>query len=320
MEQVTLEVEAGSAGIVDYLADAMPDVPLNALRRLVAHGQVEVDGRRVDHLWQTAPGQRIVVTLPEEPIVRFQPEPLDLEVLHEDAHLLAVSKPVGLSVVPDPCSLECRFINGLLHYVRHESPQPCQRVYIVHRLDKETSGVLLVGKDAATGRHLSERFERREVTKVYLALVRGEVADDEGEVDRAIAQHTGGRMRLRERRGKPSRSRYRVAERFRGFTLVEVRPLTGRQHQVRLHMFAIGHPLAVDRLYGRGEGVFLSEFKAGYRPKPDRPERPLIDRLTLHALRLELILPDGAPLVVEAPLPDDLQRVLRALRKYGAAG
>ncbi len=317
---MTLEVETGGRAIVELLADELPDVPLSAIRRLVARGRVEVDGRRVDHLCQPEPGQQVTVHLPEEPIVRFRPEPLPLDVLYEDAGVLAVSKPVGLSVVPDPCSRECRLIDGLLHYVRHESPSPCQRVYIVHRLDKETSGVLLVAKHAAAGRHLSERFERREVVKLYLALVLGEVAEAEGEVDRKIAQHTGGRMRLRDRRGKPARSRFRVLERFRGFTLVEVQPLTGRQHQVRLHMSALGHPLAVDPLYGGRDGVFLSEFKPGYRPKRDRPERPLIGRLTLHARRVEVALPDGSPLAVEAPLPDDFARVLRALRKFGAAG
>jgi 23S rRNA pseudouridine955/2504/2580 synthase/23S rRNA pseudouridine1911/1915/1917 synthase len=154
------------------------------------------------------------------------------------------------------------------------------------------------------------------VRKVYLAVVRGRVAQDEGEVDRSIAQHTRGRMRLRDRRGKPSQSSYRVLERFRSHTLVEVRPHTGRQHQVRLHMSAIGHPLAVDPLYGGAEALYLSEIKPGYRPKADRPEPPIIDRLTLHALGLELELPDGSPLVVEAPLPKDLERLLRSLRKY----
>lgn len=319
MEKLELAVTRGGEDILAFLAEALEDVPLGVLRRLVAWGRVEVDGKRVDHQWQVEAGQRVVVALLEKPIVRFEPEALALDVLYEDEHLLAIDKPVGLSVVPDPASLACRLINGLLHYVRNESPQPCRRVYIVHRLDKGTSGVLLVAKDAATARHLSERFEQREVTKLYLALVCGEVAEAEGEVDRKIAQHTGGRMRLRDRRGKPAASRYRVVERFRGFTLVEVRPLTGRQHQVRLHMSAIGHPLAVDPLYGGREAVLLSEFKRGYRPKADRPEPPLIGRLTLHAQRIETTLADGSPLEVEAPLPADFERVLRALRKFATA-
>ncbi|MFW6162551.1 MAG: RluA family pseudouridine synthase [Planctomycetota bacterium] len=318
METLFLEVDRPAEDLVAFLAEALPDVPLGAIRRLVARGRVEVDGRRVGHQWQPQPGQHIAVRLPEEPIVRFAPEPVEFDVLHETAHLLAINKPAGLSVVPDPCSRECRLINGLLHYVRHESPSPCQRVYLVHRLDRGTSGVLLAAKDAATARHLSERFERREVTKLYLAVVGGEVAASGGAVDRKIAQGTRGRMRLRDRRGKPARSHWRVVERFRGFTLVEVRPVTGRQHQVRLHLSALGHPLAVDPLYGGAEAVFLSEFKRDYRPSRRRPESPLVDRLTLHAHRLELPLADGSPLAVEAPLPDDLDRLLGALRKYAA--
>ena len=144
-------------------------------------------------------------------------------------------------------------------------------MHVVHRLDKDTTGVVLAAKDVATARHLCERFERREVLKLYLGVVRGEVAEDEGDVDRAIAQHTRGRMRLRERRGRSAQSHYRVVERFRGFTLVEVQPHTGRQHQVRLHLSAIGHSLAVDRLYGGQEAVCLSELKQGYRPKAGQP-------------------------------------------------
>jgi 23S rRNA pseudouridine1911/1915/1917 synthase len=318
MDEIRLEVQAPADEILEFLAAELPTYPLNLLRRLVAHGQVEVDGKRVDHRWAPQPGQTVAVRLPEKPVVRFDPKPMPLDVLYEDAHALAVNKPAGLSAVPDPASLECQLINGLLYYVQHDSPSPCQRIHVVHRLDKETTGVLLVAKDVATARHLCERFELREVLKLYLAVVRGEVAEDEGEVDRALAQHTGGRMRLRERRGKPAQSRYRVLERFRGLTLVQVQPLTGRQHQVRLHMSAIGHPLAVDTLYGGSQAVHLSELKQGYRPKADRPERPLMDRLTLHAQRLELDQADGTRLSVEAPLPADFERLLRALRKFAA--
>jgi RluA family pseudouridine synthase len=258
----------------------------------------------------------VALFLPDTPIVQYEPAKMPLEVLYEDEGVLAVNKPAGLTVVPDPASLDATLLNGLLYHVRHESPSPCERVHVVHRLDRETSGVLLVAKTVAAARHLSERFERREVMKQYLAVVRGEVAADEGEVDLPIAQGTRGRMRLRARRGRPAQSAYRVLERFRGFTLVEARPLTGRQHQVRLHLSGIGHPLAVDRLYGGREALYLSEIKPGYRPKEGRPEPPLMGRLTLHARRIEVALPDGRPLVAEAPIPADFDRLLRTLRKY----
>jgi len=318
METTTLQVDAAWPDIIEFLAAALPMYPMNVIRRVVARGDVAVDGKRIDHSFVPEAGQTVVVTVPEEPIVVFEPTPLPLEVLHEDAHVLVVNKQAGLSVVPDPSSLECKFINGLLHYVRNESAMPCQRIHVVHRLDKGTSGALVVAKDVATARHLSERFEQRQVLKLYLGLVRGEVAEEEGDVDRAIAQHTRGRMRLRERRGRAAQSHYRVVERFRGYTLMVVQPHTGRQHQVRLHMSAIGHPLAVDKLYGGQDAIRLSEIKPGYRPKANRPETPLMDRLTLHARHLELDLADGTRLVVDAPLPDDFERLLRALRKYAA--
>ncbi|NQT89264.1 RluA family pseudouridine synthase [bacterium] len=315
-ETIELTVEAPAGDILGFLADALPQLPLNVLRRIVARGRVVVEGRRVDHLFEPQAGQTLTLQMPEHAVVQFRPEPLGLEVLYEDEGTLAINKPSGLTVIPGPGTLEARFINGLLHYVRTESPLPAKRIYVVHRLDKETSGVVLVAKTVHLARHLSACFEDRRVRKIYWAVVRGQVAQDEGEVDRPLAQHNRGRMRLRDRRGKPSQSSYRVLERYRSHTFVEVRPHTGRQHQVRLHMSAIGHPLAVDRLYGGAEALYLSEIKPGYRPKAKQPERPIIDRLTLHAQRVEVDLPDGSPLVVEAPLPKDLERLFRSLRKY----
>jgi len=316
MKTIELKVDQRYDDMIEYLAAALPALPLNVLRRLVAHGHVEVDGKRVDHRYAPQPGQTVAVLLPETPMVRYKPEKTDVDVLYEDAHVLAVNKPAGLPVTPDPSSLDARFVNGLLYYVQNESPTPCPRVHVVHRLDKETSGVLLVAKDVATARYLSSCFEERRVLKHYLAIVRGEVAMEEGEVDMPIAQHTRGRMRLRERKGRAAVSRYRVLERFRGFSLVQVQPLTGRQHQVRLHLSAIGHPLAVDRLYGGKQAIYLSELKRGYRRKAARAEPPVMDRLTLHARRIEVHWPQGQRLAVEAPCPRDFERLLRALRKY----
>jgi len=319
MEPISLRVEQPCGDLLEFLAAALPGLPLTRLRRIVAHGGVEVDGKRVDHLYAPKRGETVSLRLPGTPIVQFKPEKMPIEVLFEDGDVLAVNKPAGLGVVPDPQSHEARFLNGVLYYVQRESALPCERIHVVHRLDKETSGVLLLAKNVAAARHLSERFERREVAKEYLAVVLGEVAAEEGEVDLPIAQGTRGRMRLRARHGRPALSRYRVVERFRGFTLVEVRPLTGRQHQVRLHLSGIGHPLAVDPAYGGREALYLSELKPGYRKKEDRPEPPLMARLTLHARRIEVALADGTPLAAEAPLPADFERLLRILRKYASA-
>ncbi len=319
METIELKVDEAFRDIVEFLAVSLPTLPLTRIRRLVAHGHAVVEGRRVDHRFVPQPGQTVALSLPDVPFVRYKPAKLDLEILYEDPHLLAINKPAGLGVIPGPGTLEATLINGLLWHVHHESASPCQRVHIIHRLDKDTTGVLLVGKDLETARYLSGCFEGRRVAKRYLAVVRGEMAVGEGEVDLAIAPAaTRGRMRLRRKEGRPAKSRYRAIERFRGFTLVEVLPLTGRQHQVRLHLAALGYPLAVDPLYGGRDALYLSEIKPGYRKKEDRPEPPLMRRLTLHASRVELALADGTPLAVEAPLPADFERMLRSLRKYRA--
>lgn len=317
MDTIELTVDDAYLDIIEFLATALPTLPLIRIRRLVAHGHARVDGRRVGHRFAPALGQTVTLQLPDVPFVRYAPKKLGLEVLYEDPHVLAISKPSGLGVMPTPGTLEATLINGLLWHVQKESPTPAKRIHIVHRLDRDTTGVLLVAKDLAAARHLSACFEERRVEKRYLAVVRGEMAATDGEVDLPIAPTaTRGKMRLRGPRGRPAQSRYAVLERFRGYTLAEVHPLTGRQHQVRLHLASLGHPLAVDPLYGGRDAVYLSEIKPGYRRKEGRPEPPLMGRLTLHASRLALELADGSPLAIEAPLPDDFTRLLRALRKY----
>ena len=316
-DTIELVVDDTYQGIVEFLAMSLPTLPLSRIRRLVAHGHATVEGRRVDHLCVPQVGQRVVLSLPDAPFVRYEPKKLDFEVLYEDEHVLAIDKPAGVAVIPGAGTLEATLINGLLWHVQHESPSPCRRVYVIHRLDKNTTGVLLVGKDVETARHLSACFEERRVAKHYLAVVRGEMPPGEGEVDLPIASSaTRGRMRVRGGEGRPAQSRYRVVECFRGYTLVDVQPHTGRQHQVRVHLASLGHPLAVDPLYGGADAVHLSEIKPGYRRKADRPEAPLMARLTLHAHRVEVTLADGSPLAVEAPLPADFERLLRSLRKY----
>ncbi len=313
---IELTVERQCESILEFLASELSLLPLNVIRRALARGLVTADGKRVDHRYAPRPGQRVAVRLPEEPIVVYRPRAMDLEVLAEDEHLVAINKPAGVCVIPDAATQEPTLINGLLHYVQRQSLLPCRRVYVVHRLDRDTTGALVFAKDVATARHLSTCFEERRVAKRYLAVVLGEVADDEGEVDLPLAPHSRGRMKVAERRGRPAITRYRVRERFQGYSLLEVEPLTGRQHQVRVHLSAIGHPLAVEPVYGGKDGIYLSELKRNYRRKPGRPERPIIARLTLHASGLEFPAADGTVRRVEAELPKDLERLVRCLRKY----
>lgn len=234
-----------------------------------------------------------------------------ITLLHVDAALVAIDKPPGVLSAPGRSAHAT--VAGLLRGRPELADNPALR--IVHRLDKEASGVLLYARTLAAQRHLVAQFAARRVEKVYLALVQGYVAAEEGAVDLGLVyDRRGNRVRAVAGRGRPARTLYRVLERVAGNTVLECRPVTGRLHQVRAHLAALGHPLTVDPLYGGGQAVFLSQYKAGYRASRRRPERPLIDRLTLHSLRITLEHPEtGRPLTLEAPLPKDLAATIRQL-------
>ena len=243
------------------------------------------------------------------------PAPGPADVLFEDRFLLAVNKAPGFSVLADRSGEP-----SLLDQLRARLQTAGETCYVVHRLDKGTSGVLLFGKTPDDARELSRQFEKREVEQRYLALVRGGPPERIGRIDLPLAPGPRGPLRMRvDERGKRSLTRFRVVERFRDYALLEILPYTGRTHQIRAHLQAVGHPLAVDPLYGGARALLLSRIKPEYRAPRDRPESPLLDRLSLHALRLEFRHPrTGVPQLVEAPLPKDFATALKQLRKYGA--
>ncbi len=250
----------------------------------------------------------------------------DLNVLHEDEDLLVLNKPAGLLVIPDRWNAaKLTIVNLAQAYLQARAPALASRpsaeprVWVVHRLDRDTSGVLVLAKSAHAHAVLSQQFEHNEAHKTYLALVNGPVPRTDGVIRLSIGPHLQrpGLMAIRRHRGKSALTRYAVLERFRGFTLLDVRPQTGRTHQIRVHLRAIGHPLAIDPLYGGREALLLSALKPSYRPKAGAEERPIMARLTLHAQALELIHPaHGEACRWIAPLPKDFAAVLRNLRRY----
>lgn len=239
-------------------------------------------------------------------------------VLHRGAGWAAVDKPPGFPIAAERQKPgETPLLDAIAAALGAE------RLLVVHRLDRDTTGVLLVATEPEAHRDLSIQFQRREVRKEYLAIVRGDVIVAEGHVDARLEKDPSrpGHMRV-ARPGRPAKrafTRYEVVERFRGYSLLRVRPRTGRMHQIRVHLAHAGFPLAVDPDYGGGEALLLSTLKRGYKPPRDRPEAPLLGRLALHAAALTLRDPaTGSTIRIEAPLPDDLERALRALRKYAA--
>ena len=235
------------------------------------------------------------------------------EILYEDEHLIVANKPPGLLSIPDRFAPEKPNLLGLLN-------QRYGRAWTVHRIDRETSGLICFARNEEAHRHLSQQFEQRTVVKTYLALLDGPALPEEGTIDRPIAesQNQPGKMTV-AKKGKSAVTHYKVAERFRQFTLVEARIETGRTHQIRVHFESIGHPLAVDSLYGRREAFFLSEVKLKrYQLGRDEEERPLMSRMPLHAWKLALEHPHtGERMEFEAPLPKDFAAVLKQLRKWG---
>lgn len=236
------------------------------------------------------------------------------ELLHADEHLLVVQKPAGLLTIPDRIHPERDNLLGLLQ-------RKFERVMTVHRLDRETSGILCFARNEEAHRNLSIQFEKHTVDKFYHALLDGVLHHDEGEIDKPIGEHPviPGKM-ITSNSGKPSLTFYRALERFNNFTLVEALIKTGRTHQIRVHFQSIGYPLAVDALYGRRDAFLLSEIK-GKKYKTGKytdEERPLMSRTTLHASRLRLDHPaTGERLQFTTELPKDFAALLNQLRKWG---
>lgn len=247
-----------------------------------------------------------------------------LAILYEDDLLVAIDKPAGLAAIPGRAEVDSAVerIGRQLNLPSSGSNDP--RIRLVHRLDKETSGVLLFAKSIDAQRHLSHQFQNNTVGKEYLALVAGRPTERDGEIELAIAVDPYNKKKMAVvKHGRMAKTVWEVSQGYRHAALLAVYPKTGKTHQIRVHLKAIGHPLLVDPLYnptapGEG-GVWLSEFKRGYRPKADIEERPLIDRLTLHAHRLSFVHPDGRRIELESVPPKDFRSAVAALSRFASA-
>lgn len=238
-----------------------------------------------------------------------------LEILHADDQIVLINKASGMLSIPDRYAPEKPNLLTLLKKKYGD-------IYTVHRLDKETSGILCYARTETAHKHLSKQFQERTVDKIYLTLVDGQMHQEEGVIDKPIAPHPhiSGKMIVTQK-GKVSRTDWKVVETFKNFTLVEANIKTGRTHQIRVHFEALGYPLAIDSTYGRREAFLLSEVKSKkkYRLGKDQEERPLMSRSILHAYRLTIEHPTtGEAITTEAPLPKDFRAVVQQLRKWNA--
>ncbi len=290
------KIEDADAGkrLDHFLQEQLGGYSRSRIQAWIKEGRVLVDGSpaKPSHLLRAS--EEIEASPAEAPPLRAEPEALPVEILYEDAAVLAINKPAGLTVHAGAGAHSGTLVNRLVHHFQSLSQVGGElRPGIVHRLDKETSGVLLVARTDAAHRNLAAQFSGRTVEKIYLALVNGTVRADSGRITKPIARDPVRRTRMTAKlsSGRPALTEYRVLQRFSGFTLLEIRLGTGRTHQIRVHMADLGHPVAGDKLYGGG--------------------KPATPRMFLHAARIGFTSPaTGERVSVEAPLPAELKEWL----------
>lgn len=307
-ELIKVERSTPAERLDSWLRGRHPEVSRGAIQRLIEGGYVLVNGRTVKATHRPRAGEEIQVRWPEPRPAEALPEEMPLSVLYEDEALLVINKPAGLVVHPAAGHESSTLVNALLHHCRGQLSGigGVARPGIVHRLDKDTSGCLVVAKSDATHLALSAQFASRKVEKFYQALVCGEVPRDRGDIRASIARHSSHRkcMAVDEEFGREAHTSYTVLERLQGATLVEARLHTGRTHQIRVHFKFLGYPLVGDHVYGQRQNIRLADLNDYEAP-----------RQMLHAHRLGFVHPRTATrLDFTAPLPNDFLDALSVFR------
>ena len=310
----TREVAVDAAGAGErldaWLARTLPDLSRARIQALIAEGAVTVDGLSPRASSRVREGQRIAVLVPEPQAAVPQAEDISLVVVHEDAHLLVIDKPAGLVVHPGAGTPSGTLVNALLHHVQDLSGiGGVLRPGIVHRLDRGTSGLIVVAKSDAAHQGLTAQFASRSVEKQYLAVVHGVPSPRSGTIDAPIGRHPVQRkkMSVSASGGRAARSSYAVEEVLDGASLLRVRIHTGRTHQIRVHVASLGHPIVGDETYGGARPPSSKRAEA-------RAAIASFARPALHAAALAFDHPvTGERLSLQAPVPDDMARLMLAL-------
>ncbi len=307
---VTLPAAARGRRLDQVLAEVIPGQSRAALQRLLREGRVLVDGRAARPATRVRGGESVRVELPPPRPSDVAPEAIPLSVLYEDADLIVIDKPAGMTVHPGAGRRGGTLVAALLHHCSDLSGVGgVERPGIVHRLDRDTSGVLVAAKNDAAHRALASQFKARTVRKTYEAIVWGRPRSLTGRIDAAIGRHPSARTRMAvDPEGRASRTAWRVVSALGPVTLLEVSPETGRTHQIRVHLASIGHPVVGDPLYGGRRTA-----TAASRPS-DRTALAAYAGMALHARRLEFTHPSsGVRLVLTAPRPEGFEGLLVGL-------
>ena len=277
-----------------FVGDRCPELSRTHAQRLIGDGCITVNGKPARASLKLSIGDKVRVTIPPTPPSPLSPEAIPLNIIYEDDDLLVVDKPAGMTVHPAPGHPGHTLVNAILsHYPHLADISDSLRPGIVHRLDKDTSGLMLVAKNRAAQANLVNQFKARSIVKAYLALVKGKLTPESGIIEAAIGRDPRNRQRMAVvSRGREARTEYRVIKYIGDYTLLEVTPETGRTHQIRVHLAAIGYPVVGDPVYG--------------------VKSPYLSRQFLHACRLGFKLPStGEYVEFTSELPPDLAQALK---------
>ncbi len=298
-----------------YLHGRFSNLSRRFIQEAIRAGSVKVNGKIAKPSFKLSPGDKIDLTLPEPPSKEILPEDIPLNIIYEDSCLIILNKQPGMLVHPARGNTHGTLVNALVFYSDKLSSGLGEfRPGIVHRLDKNTTGVMVVAKDDTTQWRIAKQFERRQVNKNYLAIVHGtpELTADRIKVPLGIHPRMREKYAIRPQEGKEAITFYEVLEHWRGFSLLKLTPKTGRTHQIRVHLSYIKHPIVADDMYG-GRLVYPWQL-ADAEPAV---QQPVISRVALHAHTLEFKHPATEEMVkFEAPLPEDMQNLLDMLRKH----
>lgn len=310
-----------------FLAAKLSAFSRATIQRAIDAGHVRVTEEQAKSSLRLKSGWHVIVNQVDVPRKGPAPQPIPLSILHEDDAIIVLDKPPGMVVHPAKGHWEGTLASALAHHFQSLSTRGGPtRPGIVHRLDRDTSGVIVIAKNDQAHDALAAQFKSREVEKIYLAIVAGDLKYDSDVIDEPIGDHSKVREKKAIRRNDPDArqavTKYEVIERFAGYTYIRALPKTGRTHQIRLHLAHIGAPVLCDRLYGGRARITELELIPRDRIRQDTErdtanEPPILDRQALHAHRLTLTHPvTGERLVFEAPLPADIEQALTALRRW----
>jgi 23S rRNA pseudouridine1911/1915/1917 synthase len=316
--ELTARCRVESTRLDQYLHSLYPDYSRSVIQKVIAGGGVTVNGTQAKASHKIRHGDAISIHLPEPKHPKAVAEDIPLETLYEDEHFAIINKPADMVVHPAKGHWSGTLVNALrFRFANLSEANGDYRAGIVHRLDRDTSGVILIAKDEFAHRELSQQFEKRTVFKEYVAITQGVLDRDSDYVEARIAHHPHDRVKMMvtddEDDGKEACSYYEVIERFQGFSFCRIQPRTGRTHQIRVHLASVGCPVLADKVYSGRDQLKLSDISTVSAEE----DEVLMPRQALHAHRLRLTHPRTRQVIeAVAPLPAEFVKTLEALRKH----